>query len=93
MSSLSPIRVWVVESEWPRGPVDVVCGRIAIRLQDSCLPHCQGGGSQVAEGAQVQVSRVAGAKYGPNNWKKRYFSNCSTTIYIFLSTIGPEPSR
>ena len=56
--------VWVVQSEWPCGLVDVGGGQVAVSLQDAWLPHCQGGGAQVAEGAQVQVSRVAHAECG-----------------------------
>ena len=54
--------VWVVQSEWPGGLVDVSGGQVAVGLQDAWLPHCHGGGAQVAEGAQVQVSRVACAE-------------------------------
>ena len=54
--------VWVVQSEWPSGLVDVSGGQVGVGLQDAWLPHCQRGGAQVAEGAQVQVSRVACAE-------------------------------
>ena len=57
-------RVWKVDSHWPGYSVYVAGCLVSISLEDTCLPHCQGGGGQVAEGAQVQVARVAHAECG-----------------------------
>ena len=81
--------VWVVQSEWPCGLVDVSGGQVAVGLQDAWLPHCHGGGAQVAEGAQVQVSRVACAE--------RDFDHHGWLIFIEVAklfcTLQPELRR
>ena len=81
--------VWVVQSEWPCGLVDVSGGQVGVGLQDAWLPHCHGGGAQVAEGAQVQVSRVACAE--------RDFDHHRWLIFIEVAklfcTLQPELRR
>ena len=80
--------VWVVQSEWPCGLVDVSGGQVAVGLQDAWLPHCHGGGAQVAEGAQVQVSRVACAErdFDHHGW---FFMEVAN----FFCTFQPEFRR
>ena len=81
--------VWVVQSEWPCGLVDVSGGQGAVGLQDAWLPHCQGGGAQVAEGAQVQVSRVACAERDFDDHGCFFLLK----LPIFFCTLQPELRR
>ena len=63
---------WILWPQRPCGLVDVGGGQVPICFQDAWLPHCQRGWGQVAEGAQVQVSRVAWTGKGSSirqRWK------------------------
>ena len=58
-------RVWKVDPHWPGYSVYVAGCPVSISLEDTCLPHCQGGGGQVAKRTQVQVPRVTGTVKRP----------------------------
>ena len=74
---------WILWSQRPCCLVDVVRGQVPIGFQDAWLPHCQRGWGQVAEGAQVQVSRVAWTEWGPQKLDKEISKNLLQT-YIFV---------
>ena len=59
---LLPHGVWVLQSHWGLYLVDVASRLVPVRLQHPWLPHCERGRIQVAEGTQVQVSRIARAE-------------------------------
>ena len=56
-------RVRVLQPHRPRSLVDVGSCQIPVSLQDAWLPHCHRGWGEVAERAQVQISRVTGAEH------------------------------
>ena len=59
---LLPHGVRVLQPHWGLYLVDVASRLVPVRLQHPWLPHCQRGGTQVAEGTQVQVPRIARAE-------------------------------